>query len=201
MDIFKEFITKINQPLKQMGFIKKGNSFYLQVNKNYGVINFQKSRESTKEEIKFTINFGVYSDVLGQLQYDYNNSVKPEVEQCHWLARIGAFMKDSPDFWWEAKISDDLKSVASIVMDIVQNIAMPEINKRLNDEGLINCWMNEAFAGTTEIGKFKYVTTLLKTKEDYNTLNQVVKTFMEKSKGKPNASIATDHLKQIKYSN
>lgn len=184
-----------------MGFIKKGNSFYLQVNKNYGVINFQKSRESTKEEIKFTIKFGVYSDVLGQLQYDYNNSVKPEVEQCHWLARIGAFMKDSPDFWWEAKISDDLKSVASIVMDIVQNIAMPEINKRLNDEGLINCWMNEAFAGTTEIGKFKYVTTLLKTKEDYNTLNQVVKTFMEKSKGKPNASIATDHLKQIEYSN
>ncbi|RZK01473.1 MAG: DUF4304 domain-containing protein [Flavobacterium sp.] len=178
----------------------KGNSFYLEAHKNFGVINFQKSRESTKEVVKFTINFGVYSDVLGQLQYDYNSSVKPEVEQCHWLARVGAFMKDSPDFWWEVKVSDDLNRVASNVIDIVQNIAMPEMNKRLNDDGLISCWMNEAFAGTTEIGRFKYVTTLLKAKGDFNTLNQIVETFMEKLKGKPNASIATEHLKEIEYS-
>jgi hypothetical protein len=200
MDIFKKIITEVNSPLKQMGFIKKGNSFYLEAHKNFGVINFQKSRESTKEVVKFTINFGVYSDVLAQLQYDYNSSVKPEVEQCHWLARVGTFMKDSPDFWWEVKVSDDLNRVASNVMDIVQNIAMPEINKRLNDDGLISCWMNEAFAGTTEVGKFKYVTTLLKAKGDFNTLNQVVETFMEKSKGKPNASIAEEHLKEIEYS-
>lgn len=199
MDIFKEIITAVNTPLKQMGFIKKSNTFYLEAHKNFGVINFQKSRESTKEAVKFTINFGVYSDLLGQLQYDYNNSVKPEVEQCHWLARVGAFMTGSPDFWWEVKVSDDLNRVVSDVMNIVQNTTMSEINKRLTDEGLINCWMTDSFAGTTEIGRFKYVTTLLKAKGDYNTLNQVVATFMEKSKGKPNASIAIEHLKEIEY--
>jgi len=200
MDIFKEIIAAINPPLKQMGFIKKGNSFYLEAHKNLGVINFQKSRESTKEAIKFTINFGVYSDVLGHMEYDYNNSVKPEVEQCHWEARVGEFMPDSPDYWWEVNISDDLKSVALNVMSVVQNIIMSEINKRLADEGLISCWMNEPFAGTTEIGRFKYLTTLLKAKGDFNILHQVVETFMEKSKGKPNASIATEHLKAIEYS-
>jgi len=200
MNIFKEIITAVNPPLKQMGFIKKGNNFYLEAHKNFGVINFQKSRESTKEAIKFTINFGVYSDVLGQLEYDYSNSVKPEVEQCHWLARVGFFMTNSPDFWWEVNISDDLKSVVSNVMDVVQNIIMPEINKRLADEGLISCWMNEPFAGTTEIGRFKYLTTLLKVKGDFNILEQVIETFMEKSKGKPNATIATEHLKAIEYS-
>ncbi|MBP6448333.1 MAG: DUF4304 domain-containing protein [Saprospiraceae bacterium] len=199
MDIFKEIIAEVNAPLKQMGFIKKGNSFYLEAHKNFGVINFQKSRESTKEVVKFTINFGVYSDVLGQLEYDYNSSVKPEVEQCHWLARVGSFMTGSPDYWYEAKASDDLKIVASNVMDLVKNITIPEINKRINDEGLVNSWMNETFAGTTEIGRFKYVTTLLKAKGDINTLNQVVETFMEKSKGKPNASIATEHLKELQY--
>lgn len=199
MDIFKEFITAINPSLKQMGFIKKGNSFYLEAQKNFGVINFQKSRESTKEVIKFTINFGVYSDVLGQLEYEYNNSVKPEVEHCHWLARVGAFMTGSPDFWWEVNVADDLNSVASNVMGVVQNIIMSEINKRLVDEGLIRCWMNESFAGTTEIGKFKYLTTLLKVKGDFNILNQVVETFMQHSKGKPNASIAIEHLSAIEY--
>jgi hypothetical protein len=121
------------------------------------------------------------------------------VEQCHWLARVGSFMTGSPDYWYEAKASDDLKIVASNVMDLVKNITIPEINKRINDEGLVNSWMNETFAGTTEIGRFKYVTTLLKAKGDINTLNQVVETFMEKSKGKPNASIATEHLKELQY--
>lgn len=200
MDVFKEIIKEVNSPFKQMGFIKKGNSFYLEAYKNFGVINFQKSRESTKEVIKFTINFGVYSDVLGQMQYGYNSSVKPEVEQCHWEARVGDFMAGSPDYWFEVKVSDNLNFVASNVMEIVKNIVMPEINKRLNDEGLMSCWMNEAFAGTTEIDKFKYVTTLLKAKGDFNTLKQVVETFMEKSIGKPNARIATEHLKEIQYS-
>jgi hypothetical protein len=199
MDIFKEIISVSNPPLKQIGFVKKGNSFYLEVNKNFGVINFQKSRESTKEAVKFTINFGVYSNVLGQWEYN-NNSIRPEVEQCQWRARIGDFMTGNPDFWWEVKVSDNLKIVTSNVMDIVQNIATPEINKRLSDDGLINSWMNETYAGTTEIGKFIYVTTLLKAKGDFNTLNQVVDTFMEKSKGKPNASIATEHLNEIQYS-
>ena len=200
MDIFKELITSVTPTFRQMGFNKMGNNFYIEAGKNYGIANFQKSRENTKDLVKFTINFGVYSDVLGQMEYDYNNSVKPKVQQCHWEARVGEFMPDSPDYWWEVNISDDLKSVALNVMSVVQNIIMSEINKRLADEGLISCWMNEPFAGTTEIGRFKYLTTLLKAKGDFNILHQVVETFMEKSKGKPNASIATEHLKAIEYS-
>lgn len=200
MDIFKELINALNPLLKQMKFAKKGNSFYLEANKNYGVVNFQKSRESTKELVSFTINFGVYSNILGRLQYGYSESIKPEVEQCHWQSRVGNFMPDSPDYWWKLNMSDDLNSIASNVMDVVQNIIVSEINKRLSDEGLINCWMNEAFAGTTEIGRFKYLTTLLKAKGDFHTLHQVVETFMQHSKGKPNASIASEHLKEIEYS-
>ncbi|MEO6231514.1 MAG: DUF4304 domain-containing protein [Ferruginibacter sp.] len=200
MDIFKELITLVTPAFKQRGFNKKGNNFYLDAGKNYGVVNFQKSRESTKYAVKFTINFGIYSDVLGQLEYDYNNAVKPEVEQCHWRARVGAFMSGSPDYWWEANTSDNLNTIASNVMGVVQNAIMPEINKRLSDEGLINCWMNETFAGTTEIGRFKFLATLLKSKGDFNLLSQVVETFMQQSQGKPNASIAMQHLKEIGYS-
>lgn len=201
MDIFKELIKALTPLLKQMGFNKKGNNFYLELGKNYGIVNFQKSRDCTKEVVKFTVNFGVYSNVLGQvLDYNYNNSTKPDVDQCQWEARVGYFMPDSPDYWWKVNVSDDLSKIASNVMEVVQSIVMPEINKRLSDEGLINSWMNENYAGTTEIGRFKYLTTLLKTKRDFNTLNQVVETFMQQSKGKPNASIAIEHLKGIEYS-
>jgi hypothetical protein len=200
MDIFKELIKALTPILKSMGVSKKGNSFYLEAGKNYGVVNFQKSRESTKDVIKFTINFGIYSDILGQLQYGYNSSAKPEVEQCHWGARVGDFMPGSPDYWWNASTSDNLSGITSNVMNTVQSIIMPEINKRLSDEGLLTSWMNDGYAGTTEIGRFKYLTTLLKAKGDLDTLNQVVETFMQQSKRKPIASMAMEHLKEIEYS-
>lgn len=200
MDIFKELITTLTPLLKQMGFNKKANSFYLELNKNYGIVNFQKSRESTKEIISFTINFGVYSDVLGKLEYDYNNSAKPSVEQCHWQSRVGSFMPDSSDYWWKVNISDDLNNITTNVAKVVQNVIIPEINKRMSDEGLISCWMNETFAGTTAIGRFKYLTTLLKEKGEFNVLDEVVETFIQNSKGKPNESIAMRHLKEIDYS-
>lgn len=200
MDIFKELIKALTTILKPIGFSKKGNSFYLEAGKNYGIVNFQKSRDSTKDVTKFTINFGIYSDALGQLQYGYNNSVKPEVEQCHWEARVGSFMPDSPDYWWNVNTSDNLSDITSNVMEAVQSIVVPEINKRLSDESLINSWMNDSYAGTTEIGRFKYLTTLLKAKGDFDTLNQIVETFMQQSKGKPNTIRAMEHLKEIEYS-
>ena len=199
MDIFKGLIKALTPFLKQMGFNKKGNNFYLETNKNYGVINLQKSRDCTKEVIKFTINFGVYSNILGQaLDYAYNNLTKPDIWQCQWQSRVGSFMAGKPDYWWNVNALDNFNIILFSVMEAIQNIVVPELNKRLDDEGLIINWMNGTYGGgTTEISRFEYLTTLLKEKRDFNTLNQVVKTFMQQSKGKPNASRAIEHLKEI----
>ncbi|NJM24454.1 MAG: DUF4304 domain-containing protein [Bacteroidia bacterium] len=201
MDIFKELIKALTPLLRRIGFHKKGNTFYLEANRNYGVVTFQKSREASRDIVKFTINFGIYSDVLGQSQYGNWNHLKPEVEQCHWQSRVGSFMPGSPDYWWNLKTSDTLSNITSSVIEVVQNIVVPQLSKRLSDEGLTSSWMNEGYAGTTEIGRFKYLTTLLKAKGDLNTLNQVVETFMQQSKGKPNANRAIEHIREINYGN
>lgn len=200
MDLYKELIAQLTTFLKSMGFSKKGNSFYLEVDKNYGVINFQKSRDSTSETILFTINFGIYSNLLERMRLGYSESKKPEVEQCHWHARIGNFMPGGPDYWWKVNASADLRNIVSSVMDDIKNVVMPEISKRLSDEGLINSWMNESYAGTTEIGRFKYLTTLLKAKGNASLLHQVVEKFMQQYNGRPNASMAMQHLRDIEYS-
>ncbi|MFN8359680.1 MAG: DUF4304 domain-containing protein [Candidatus Kapaibacterium sp.] len=199
MDIFNELIKILTPHLKQIGFSKKRYTFYLEVDKNYGVVNFQKSRESTKEVIKFSINFGVYSNTLRQLDYWTRDLVKPdEVDQCHWHSRVSSFMPRSSGPWLNVVISDDLNSKATFVMELIQSIILPEINKRLSDEGLINCWMNKEYTGTTELGRFKNLTTLLKVKGDYTTLHQVVEEFMERSKGKSIAHDARLHLNKIR---
>jgi len=202
MDIFfKELIKALAPLFKQMGFNKKGNNFYLKAGKNYGVVNFQKSRDCTKEVIKFTINFGVYSDVLGQaLDFAYNNLTKPDVWQCQWRSRVGSFMPGSPDYWWKVNVLDDFNTILSSVTEAIQNIVVPELNKRLSDESLINNWLNDDWGGATEIGRFEYLTTLLKAKGDFDILDQVVETFMQQSKGKSDANIAIEHLEEIGYS-
>jgi hypothetical protein len=199
MNEFNIIIKEVSLLLKQFDFVRKGNTFYKVSDKNYGIINLQKSRDSTKEVIKFTINFGAYSDVLGRLQYGYSDSVKPGVDQCQWEARVGQFMSGSPDYWWYLKVSN-FNAVISEVTEAIQNIIMPELNKRMSNDDLISSWINERHAGTTAMGRFIYLTTLLKAKGDFDTLNQIVEVFMEESKGRPNASRAIEHLKAIEYS-
>lgn len=199
MDIFKEIITSLVPELKLMGFSKKGNNFYLKKDKNYGIVSFQKSRESSKSTCKFTINFGIYSDILGQLDYDYDILAKPEVEQCQWYARVGSFMPNTPDYWWTVEVLDGLSDIVEDVKETVQNIVLPEVKKRLSDEDLIESWLNDTYIGNTELGRFKYLTVLLKEKEDFSSLDQVVEKFLEQSKGKPNNTLAKDHLKEIGY--
>lgn len=201
MDILKEILKELSPLLKEFDFVKKGNDFYKVSEKNYGIVNFQKSLDSTKEGIKFTVNFGVYSGILGELLGGYNNVIKPRVYDCQWQARVGTFMHGSPDYWWFVKISDNIDGVISELKEAVQNIIVPELNKRLSDEDLIKSWINEKHAGTSAAGRFIYLTTLLKAKGDFNTLNQVIETFMKESEGKPDATRAKEHLKEIGYSN
>lgn len=202
MKILKEIINVIAPFLKKQGFDKKGNNFYKKLHKNYGIINFQKSQDSTNDYLKFTINFGVYSDNLGQtFDFAYDESKLPDVWSCHWQARIGQFMPGSPDHWWSIKASDSLDNINSVVISDVLNIVVPEINEHLSDNGLAECWLKNMYSGTTVLNRFKYLTLLLKTKGDLNTLNTVVESFMREFHGKPNAKLALEHLKEIEYSN
>ncbi len=149
--------------------------------------------------IKFTINFGIYSDVLGQVfDTTYSNSKLPDVWLCQWEARIGQFMPNNIDHWWYLNPSDNISAITSDIMEIIQNIVISELNKHISDDSLVECWMNENnYAGTTEVGRFKYLTTLLKKKGDIDTLNQVVDTFMQKFKGRPKGFHALEHLKEL----
>ena len=201
MDILKEIIKKITPFLRDLGFSKKGNTFYLKLDGNFGIINFQKSQYSNKDEVKFTINFGVYSDVLGQFfDFSYSNQKIPDVWSCQWEARIGQFMPNNPDHWWYLNPSDSISNIISDIMEIIQNIVIPELNKHISDDNLLQCWMNESnYAGTTEIGRFEYLTTLLKKKDDVDTLNQVVDTFMQQPDGKKYYDIVKEHLEEIGY--
>lgn len=202
MDRLKEIINDITPFIKKEGFEKKGNNFYKKLNKNYGIINFQKSQDGNKDEVKFTLNFGVYSDLLGKfVDFDYDASKVPDVWSCHWQARIGQFMPSNPDHWWSIKASDSLDNINSVLISNIQNIILPEIDKRLTDESLMKSLIKGEFIRSTAVEEFKYLTIFLKAKGDIEALNEVVEKFMRQPDGKKYPDIVKEHLEEIEYSN
>lgn len=200
MDNFKEIIKRIAPFLKEKGYRKKGNTFFINPDKNYGIINFQKSQDSNKDEVKFTINFGVYSDLLGKVvDFDYDDSEVPDVWACQWQVRIGDFMPNRPDFWWKIKADDDFSEIISNIVDNIQNIILPEIDKRLTDGDLMNSLIKGDFTESTAVETFKYLTIFLKAKGDIEALNEVVEIFMQQPDGKKYYDIAKEHLEEIEY--
>lgn len=194
--ICKDLIKDLKPLMNDIGFISKSSNFIKKLEDNFGIINFQKSRDSNADFLKFTINFGVYSDILGKLEY-FESKTNPEIIDCQWQARVGQFMDGRPDYWWEIFFSDDPKYLTIDVFKKIDSIILPEIEKRMSIDGLISCWLNEDHYGTTEISRFKYLTYLLTVKRNIDMLSKEKERFLDLSKGKPNYLSAIQHIKEI----
>lgn len=198
MDVLNQIEKDLTPLLKECGFTKNGSRFYLINGNNCGVIAFQKSRSSSKDLVLFTLNFGVYSKLLGEEADWFENLVYPKVEQCQWIARIGDFMPGRPDYWWQIETtSNKAKNITGLIFEKIKTLVIPEIKKRLTDEGLIESWINGEFMDTTAYMQFVYTTTFLKIKNEGDKLKDVIKDFLSKSKGRPNERYALEHLKEL----
>src|SRR5688572_513057 len=98
MDKYNELVKNIASAIKKEGFIKNGDSFYLNKENNWAIINFQKSVYSDNRVLKFTINLGTASTTLRKFGGE-EIEIKPKIENCHWRRRIGFLMPQKDDYW------------------------------------------------------------------------------------------------------
>jgi len=198
MEEYKHLLIAIGDLLKSEGLTKKADTFYLLSEGNKGLINFQKSRDSSKTIIKFTINLGIQSTFLAQkLKGEVSN--KPAIEDCHWKKRIGFFLPQNQDYWWT--IGDSNVSTEDLINEIstiLKEIVLPYLNNHISDESLIQEWMSGISEGITELQRYVYLTTLLKLNND-ERFTTVAKDLLSFSKGKPYEYAAKEHLKWMGF--
>ena len=87
--------------LKPVGYRKRRNSFYLSAEIGK-LISIQKSQSSTKDQIKFTVNLGLFSETYWQLLYNYTSQpvpVFPQVSECVHTKRLGYNILAYTDQW------------------------------------------------------------------------------------------------------
>jgi len=183
MDKYRVLLSEINRNVRNLGFRRKGATFFNCEEGNVGLLNFQKSTKSNSHTTFFTLNLGVYCSTLNQLDVP-GMGAKPTISDCHWRERIGFLLPERHDYWWQINDADPLENLISEVIGIVLSIAVPEIKKHITDISLQDSWMEGIFSGINEQQMYIYLIAMLKSR-NHGSLMQKVQELKAISKGRP----------------
>lgn len=197
MENYNQLISAIGSVLKSERFIKKGNSFYLSESGNNGIINFQKSRDSTKKEVIFTINVGVQSTTLSKVLKKNRHNDFPDMEDCHWKRRIGFLLPQKQDYWWRVTDDTNIEELIREISRVIKEVAIVYIKTNISDESLKLLWLDGRAMGITELQRYGYLTTLLKIYQD-ERLTAIIEEFISYAKGKSFEVTANEHIRNLK---
>lgn len=135
--IIKESFIEI---LKPLGFKKKANNFYLPLEKIGHIINIQKSRYCTKDDIRFTINVGIFSPEYWLACFNYNNKdvpAFPTEPECLIRIRIGC-MRGLNDTWYTVTTTTDADELVAEMKYNISGFILPFLEKLNSEQKLIN---------------------------------------------------------------
>lgn len=111
--------------LKEVGFKKKGSSFYKTDDSSMDVINVQLSQGNFGDEGRFTLNVGKYFPAIAELEGESAALEFPKEYECTLRKRIGDLMPQKADFWWQISRASDDDALAADVKSAVERYALP----------------------------------------------------------------------------
>ena len=116
-----------HEVLKPIGFKKKANNFYLQLEEVGQIINIQKSTFGTKEEIRFTINTGIFvPEYWRGLAYNHNKEIPsfPTEIDCLIRKRIGR-IRYQCDTWYDINENVDANELIQEMKTNIIDFILP----------------------------------------------------------------------------
>lgn len=194
MEDFKSVITEVNAYLKNYGFKKHKDTFFIKKDNNWGLINFQKSKDPGNT--KFTINLGVVSGVLRDFIQGEKLLDTPDLTECHLCKRIGDLLPEGTDYWWQIDNTESFGTLVNEINEVLKSIAIVEIHKNISDEMLLQQWIKGSSPGITEYQRLEYLAILLKFYAD-DRFQIAAENLIAFSKGKSIASGAKETLRLL----
>lgn len=144
---FKALLDEAGRGLKARGFTKRGHGFRRVLSGNSVIIEAQRSQSSSSDTIRFTFNAGIVCGrLLGERVPDIS---KAGAMHAHLRMRIGEFLPEAADRWWElngATEIDDLVSELSVLLDGAAHFLLDHAD----DAKLIALWESGQSPGLTD---------------------------------------------------
>jgi len=149
--------TCFHKQLKPLGFKKRNNNFYRNVGALGHIIRVQKSSFSTKHEISFTVNVGIFSPEYWLSEYNFKSKSEPptyptEPESIIRL-RIGRFINGS-DRWYDLDTSTKESSIMEELKITLEEKILPFFNRLTSNIELMSYLENEYESYNVDYIKF-----------------------------------------------
>ncbi|MCW5967908.1 MAG: DUF4304 domain-containing protein [Blastocatellales bacterium] len=200
--VFTKLLSNAVTPaLKTRGWARKQQTFFLKKGENWGIINFQKSRRSSKDKIIFTINIGVASGLLLRFLSGKKDNEKPKLSDCHWKCRIGILLPGKEDKWWIIDTNTAPESLDGEILGCLTDLAVPEIETYLSDDSLKDLWLSGCSPSLTEFQRLVYLSVLLKTLGPHDLLQSIIQKLRHISESDPESFAVTYYLGKLERIN
>ena len=157
-DFRKTILAQMQALLKPMGFRKTRTLFSADVNDVVLFVQLQSSSKSTKDFLVVTVNLGIFSRTVAER---VGNTHDPNIYETHWRQRIGMFMSERKDKWWEISNEAEAKLCASEITGVLADQALPEMQRLNSTESLKSEWEAEKCHGLTDYLRKQYLGVLV----------------------------------------
>jgi len=152
--IVKESFHKI---LKPQSFKKRNNNFYRPFPEVGHIINIQKNRYNTKDNIEFTMNLGVFSPIYWMKCYNYKDATEvpkmPHEYESIIRHRIGELI-DGDDVWFTITDETDEDELIMDMISLVKKKMIPYFDSITNNEELLIALENDDGFGSSNYKRF-----------------------------------------------
>jgi hypothetical protein len=155
----RTILAKMQEVLKPRGYRKRGSTFFKECDDVVLEVNLQKSRSSTGAQVKATINLRVYSRTLTRaMGYPMEYPTDPHR---HWEARIGQFLPQPGDPWWEARSEAEAAQAGEEIAQALIQYGLPALDQVSSTDRLRAWWQSSrADLGTMKTQRDTYLAAL-----------------------------------------
>ena len=154
--ILEGVISGIAARLQSHGFTRQNRRVLKKIVGNSAIVlEFQKSDQSSAGRIIFTVNMGlIRGELLESGEKDLRDA---DFLDAHLNRRLGRFLAEPSDKWWEVTASTEPESLAAELSDVLLREAIPYFQTYLDADSLIALWESGTSPGLTAVQRARYL--------------------------------------------
>ena len=144
LDAWKKLVAApVAEVLKRRGFRKSGLNFSASRSGVTLLVNLQSSTGSSQDALKVTCNLSIRVDSL-------TDRPGTSVWEAHWRERIGFFLPDPHDSWWECASDQDARQAGREIAALLEARALPTMEQLATPGALVALWSSGRSPGLTD---------------------------------------------------
>ncbi len=113
------------------------------------MVDLQSSTGSSRDALRVTCNLGIRVDRLA-------DRPGPSVWDAHWRVRIGSFLPDPHDHWWECTSDEEARQAGRETAGQVESRVLPAMEQLATPGALVALWSSGRSPGLTERRRIEY---------------------------------------------